>query len=265
MIVAHLSDRHLRAAVRQVAHPEEDVILEPELASEAMKFGYPRLLLRVATRRAALLDGVSTTGSAKIVTLTPATLDSWEAQRRREELPPSRVDHLAVRLRELIEKEATELTWVDRTLSDLGRAAGATLPVGLRAFGRRVLEFPYHYVDLYPLAEACGLTRGALKARFRRRNLASPYTYLRWFRLLATANLLADRSVTVARAARRLGFTSDGNLCRSMRSVTGLTPTEARSPQGWNRLLIGFAWQHLGKGALEAWREMEELFERRVA
>lgn len=265
MIVAHLSDRHLREAVRRAAHPEEDVILDPELAVEAMMFGYPRLLLRVATRRGALLGGVAKTGSAKIVTLTPATLDSWEARRLREELPPPRVDHLATRLRELIEREACEVTWVDRTLGDLGRAAGAPLPAGLRAFGRRVMEFPCHYVDLHRLAEACRLTPGALKARFRRRNLVSPYTYLRWFRVLATANLLADRSVTVARAARRMGFTSDGNLCRSVRSVTGLTTTEARSRQGWNRLLIGFATQHLGRRALDGWREMEELFEHRVA
>jgi len=147
----------------------------------------------------------------------------------------------------------------------LSRAAGGPLPPALRAFARRVLEFPSHYVDLHPVASSVDMTRGALKARFRRRGLTSPYTYLRWFRVIACAQVLSDRSVTVAQAAHRLGFTSDGNLCRTVRSLTGLTPTELRSVRGWNRLIISFAWQHLGPGAVERWRELDDIFPTRGA
>ncbi len=263
MIVAHVSDPHLRTALSRAAHPEEDVVFDPGLALEAMESGSPRLVVRVVDRSPFGANGSE--GGPRVVSLGRDVLARWEAERRSQDLPVARVDVLTSRLRELIEKQASELTWVDRTLGDLGRAAGAPLPPGLRGFGRRILEFPSHYVDLHPLAEACGLSRGALKARFRRKNLASPYTYLRWFRLMATANLLADRSVTVARASHRTGFTSDGNLCRSMRSLTGLTPTEVRSVSGWNRLVLTFVWQHLGADALDAWQDLGNLFERRVA
>ncbi len=264
MIVALVSDPHLRAAVRLAAHPEEDVIVDHDLAVRALELGCPRVVLRTAggvgaptTRR--WVQGVRT------VALTDAVLARWEAQRREAQIRLARVDFLAARLGEILEREPDEVTWVDRTLAELGRAAGAPLPDPLRGFVRRILEFPSHYRDLYPLAESCGLSRGALKARFRRRTLASPSTYLRWLRLIASANALADRSVTVAEAAQRLGFTSDGNLCRSMSSLTGLTPTEARTVRGWNRILITFAWKHLGDDALEAWRGLDDLFVARRA
>ena len=82
---------------------------------------------------------------------------------------------------------------------------------------------------------------------------------------MSVADLLSDRSITVAVAAQRLGFTSDGNMCRSMLSLTGMTPTEVRSLPGWNRLLVTFAWTHLSPDALEAWASLDELFERQVA
>ncbi len=104
-----------------------------------------------------------------------------------------------------------------------------------------------------------------MKARFRRRGLESPYTYLRWFRVMAVANLLSDHEVTVAQAAYRLGFTSDGNLCRAMVSVTGLRPTDVRTVRGWNHLLITFARTCLTGSSLHAWEGLDELFEQRAA
>jgi AraC-like DNA-binding protein len=109
------------------------------------------------------------------------------------------------------------------------------------------------------------MSRGALKAKFRRRGLASPHVYLRWFRTLAVAHFLSDRTVTVAGAAQRTGCTSSGNLCRMLGDLCGMTPTEARTIHGWNRLVITFAWHHLGPEALEAWSDLDELFERRAA
>lgn len=264
MIVVHISDPHVRAAASLAAHPEEDVILDRDLVVEAVESGFPRLLLAGASE-SALAVRPESLRALRVVTLTDAMLSRWNADRRRADVPIGRVEFLTDRLRGLVEREPSSATWVDRALGDLGRAAGAALPIQLRAFARRILEFPSHYKDLHPVAERCGLTRGALKARFRRRDLPSPYTYLRWFRLIASANVLADRSVTVAQAAHRIGFTSDGNLCRSMQSVVGLTPTEVRTVRGWNRLLITFAWKHLSLEALERWRTMDELFVRHAA
>jgi len=124
------------------------------------------------------------------------------------------------------------------------------------------MEFPSHYVDLHPLARVTGLSRGALKARFRRRGLVSPFVYVRWFRALAAAHLLADREVTTLQAAHRLGYTTGGNFCRTIKSVTGLSSTEVRGIHGWNRLLVTFAWRHLGPEALAGWGELEDLFVR---
>jgi AraC-like DNA-binding protein len=89
--------------------------------------------------------------------------------------------------------------------------------------------------------------------------------YLRWFRLIAAAQALSDRSVTVSSAAHRVGFTSDGNLCRTMVASAQLTPTEVRTVRGWNRMLITFAWAHLTPAALDGWAQVGPLFRRRVA
>jgi AraC-like DNA-binding protein len=82
---------------------------------------------------------------------------------------------------------------------------------------------------------------------------------------MAVAHVLSDRSVSVATAAHRLGFTSDGNLCRMMGALTRMTPTDVRTVRGWNTLLISFAWVHLTPEALDAWAGLDGLFERRVA
>ena len=183
-----------------------------------------------------------------------------------QEVQAPRLEYLAARLRYVIDEQEHGVSWVDRALADLSKAAGTPLPGPLRAFGRRVLEFPKHYHDLHAMARACHLSRGALKARFRRRGLESPYTYLRWFRVMAVASLLSDREVAVAQAAYRFGFTSDGNLCRAIVSLTGLTPTDVRTVRGWNRLLITFAWTYLTGSSLHAWAGLsDELFEQRAA
>lgn len=172
---------------------------------------------------------------------------------------------MAGRVAALLARDSDAPSWVDRALADLSRAAGARLPVPLRTVGRRVMEFPMHYADLHGLADVTGITRGALKARFRRRGLPSPAHYVRWFRVLASAHLLADREVSTLEAAHRLGFTTGGNFCRTIKSVTGFTSNEVRSVQGWNRLLVTFAWRYLNPGAIEAWRTLDDLFVRKVA
>lgn len=264
MIIAYTSDPLVRAALLRAGHPEEDVIVDPVLADEALAFGYPRLVVCVPAD-VGYGTGFRSERIPPVLRISADVLARWEEERHLERRPVGRVEWMARALRDMVDRDTGEVSWVDRTLSELARAAGMPLPPALRAFARRVLEFPSHYDDLHPLASACGLSRGALKARFRRRGLPSPYAYLRWFRIMAVAYALSDRSVTVAQVANRLGFTSDGNLCRSMLSLTRVTPTEARTLHGWNRLLISFAWTHLRADAVDAWRLMDDLFARRVA
>jgi AraC-like DNA-binding protein len=258
MIVSRVTDPLLRQAVRGAAHPEEDVVTGAELVAEALQWGSPRLVVRSGApphdrqwKRVRVLD------------VDDLLLRRWESERRAEDLASPRLEYLIRRLQVLMERSPTEGTWVDSALADMSRAAGAQLPFPLRAFARRVFEFPTRYTTLHDLSDACELSRGALKAKFRRRGLASPYTYLRWFRVIAVAAVLSDRTVTVAKAAHRVGFTSDGNLCRTTSALAGTTPTELRTVLGWNRLVVRFAWLHLTPEALHAWTTLSDLFERR--
>jgi AraC-like DNA-binding protein len=258
MIISRVTDPLLQHAVRGAAHPEEDVVADAELVYEALQFGFPRLLVRSG----ASLHELEPQGM-QVLDLDDLLLRRWESERRAQELPVPRLEFVTGRLRVLMHRPATERTWVDSALADMGRAAGTPLPPTLRGFARRVFEFPSHYTSLHDLSEACGLTRGAIKARFRRRGLASPYTYLRWFRVMAVAEALSDRKVTVASAAHRLGFTSAGNLCRVTARLAETTPTELRTVHGWNRLVVRFAWVHLTPEAVEGWTTLKDLFRRR--
>jgi len=260
MIVARVTDPYVRRALLAAANPEEDVVTEPVLVAESLHSGFPRLLVRLEGA-----DWPEAPADIPMLRLDGALLQRWEAERRMTEVPRPRVEFFATRLAALIEGSATAATWVDAALADLSRAAGARLPTPLRTFARRIMEFPGRYTTLHDVAEACGVSRGALKARFRRRGLASPYTYLRWFRIMAVAAVLSDRSVTVGAAAHRLGFTSSGNLCRMMAALADQTPTEVRTVGGWQRLLISFAWIHLTPEALDGWSDLDRLFQRQVA
>jgi AraC-like DNA-binding protein len=260
MIVLRCTDPVLRSAVALAAHVEEDVVTDGELAVEALQWRFARLLVRAGGHL-----GTKAPEGLRVLDLDDATLRRWEAERRSEEMPPPKLAFLVGRLSSLVEPSTMGPTWVDTVLADLGRAAGSRLPVALRCFARHVLEFPTRYTSLHAIADGCELSRGALKARFRRRGLASPSVYLRWLRLIAAAQVLSVRSVSVSSAAHRVGFTSDGNLCRTMMALAQLTPTEVRTVRGWNRLLITFAWAHLTPAALDGWAQVGPLFQRRVA
>lgn len=259
MIVVQVVDPTLRRAALRACSREEDVVTGP-LTYEAIEFGFPRLVIREHGG-----GWHPPSPKVRVVDIEPSTLRAWEASRRAMDLPPTRLEHLSGQLSQLIEQRAERRTAVGRALADVSRAAGGRLPLPLTGFARRVMEFPWHYRSLHPVAEVCGSSRGALKARFRRRGLATPTTYLRWFRVLAVASLMSDRTVTVAAAARRLGFTSDGNLCRMLWSVSSMTPTEVRTLTGWRRLLITFTWQHLSADDREAWSTLDDLFRSRAA
>lgn len=266
MIIGLCSDPILRAAIRRTAHPEEDVFLDDRVAGPALELGYPRAVVYVPEDGHPLARRLSTLDARVSVTaITQATLRGWEVERRSHEVPPPRVEYAARRLQPLVAPRPDAPTWVDRALAELSRAAGARLPGPLRTLGRRVLEFPLHYADLHGMSEVTGMSRGALKARFRRRGLPSPAHYVRWFRVLAAAQLLADPGVTTMQAAHRLGFTTGGNFCRTIKAVSGLTSNDVRTVHGWNRLLVMFVWRSLGPDALAQWATLDDLFLREAA
>jgi len=168
------------------------------------------------------------------------------------------VDDLARRLAAAIQEVALESTWVDRLLAHLSRSVGAPLPLAFRAFTRHALELPARYTDLSGISEAAGVSRGALKARFRRKELESPYTYLRWLRAFAVAELLVDPDTTVASAASALGFTSDTNMCRMVKALTGATPGSLRDSGARRRLHAAFVHRHMDEEARAGWSRLGE-------
>jgi AraC-like DNA-binding protein len=258
MIIGILSDSTLRTALLRSSSPEEDVFLDEDLVVDALHHGFPRLMLAEAgeeARARRLIAG----HDVDLVTVSAKMVSSWDTDRRRAEVLRSREDFFTDRLRAVL-REHQKTSWADLALRDLSRAAGSKLPTPLRGFARRVMEFPACYVDLHRLEQVSGLSRGALKARFRRRGLSSPFCYLRWFRVMAAAHVLRDPSLTTLRASHRLGFTTDGNFCRSIITTTGLTPTELRSDTGWLRMMAVFAGNYLQRGSLEAWGSLEWLF-----
>jgi AraC-like DNA-binding protein len=264
MILGLLSQPTLRKALQGAASPEEDVLLDEASVTDAVHHAFPRLLVHDA-RNTALARRLTAGQEVELVSLSESTVMGWDLDRRRAEVLRSREDFLCDRLRAVL-RQHHRVSWADLALRDISRAAGSKLPGPLRGFGRRVMEFPARYVDLHALEEVSGLSRGALKARFRRRGLASPFGYLRWFRVMAAAHVLRDPSLTTLRASHRLGFTTDGNFCRSIITTTGLTPTELRSQTGWLRMIAVFAGTYLGPDAIEAWASLDGLFlGRRVA
>ena len=87
------------------------------------------------------------------------------------------------------------------------------------------------------VAAACDTSRGALKARFRRRGLPSPSTYLRWFRVFAVAGqqerCLQSREPTVVEEPpqdgdRHVGVVASPEARRSVRASETSCSTDPR-------------------------------------
>ena len=266
MIVAFLSDPLLRATVRRASLPDEDVFWSPEMVRLALERGYPRLGVYASEDSHPLGDPRRIVPrDVPLVGMTRATLRTWEAARRAEGFTESRVDDHGRRLRSLVDGTAASVPWVESLFRDLTRAAGVGVPPALRGFGRRVLELPARYEDLHAMADLTGLSRGALKARFRRRDLPSPYTYLRWFRVFAASHVLSDPETTTEEAAFRIGLHSSGNFCRYVQDVTGLASSRIRDSLGRARLVAAFVGECLSREHADAWTTLDDLFLRGVA
>ncbi len=261
MILLIGRDPILLPSVQRAARPDEEVVCDPAWVDEALARGWPRAMV-CDDRRGAVPPGRP---DVAVIHVPPERVRSWDRARRRYDVPPERVRFAADRIAAMLDEASPPVTWVDVLLGDLGRLAGGSLPLPLRAFARYTLELPVRYTDLNDLTGTAGMSRGALKARFRRRDLDSPFTYLRWFRAMAVAEVLADPSVTVAAAAERLGFTSGTNMCRMVRSLTGATPGTLRGRGARRWLRVAFANAHLTGQALRGWARLDDVFGRRVA
>lgn len=266
MILAPVQDRTLRSIVRRAAIPEEDVFVRIEDVQEALRMGYPRLLV---LGQEDLPMGRSFLGPGPppipLLTVRNAVLRDWASTWAVRGTALSRVDDSALRLRRLMAEVAGSSDWVGTVFSDLTQILGRGLPLDFRGFARRVLEFPGRYVSLEQTSRLCGLTPGALKGRFRRRGLPSPATHLRWLRLLRAAQILSDPSETTLSASTRLGFTSDGNFCRWAIATSGMNPTDFREWNGRLLLLVRMADACFPHGALGEWKRLGGLFVSRVA
>ncbi|MBT8395570.1 MAG: AraC family transcriptional regulator, partial [Gemmatimonadetes bacterium] len=238
----------------------------PKDVHEALRFGYPRLLVcRAEDQRKLRRRLPACEPPVPVLAMGEPTLRTWEDAWEADGLAHSRIDDSALRLRALMEKAAVESDWVDGVYSDLTQAVGRGLPGELRGFSRRILESPFRYSSLSSLAEVFAISPGALKARFRRRRLPSPSRYMRWFRLLSAARILSDPRETTLTASYRLGFASDGNFCRWVRATSGLTPSAIRGWNGRLLLLTRMAEDCLHPRSLDAWELFGGLFLRQVA
>lgn len=173
-----------------------------------------------------------------------------------------RIDTAPARMRQLMNEAALPKDWVEGLLRDLSRAAGHPLPLALSALGRRTLEFPSRYARLDEVARAVGLSPGALKARFRRRDLPSPFAYTTRMRALCASELVTRPDMTTARVACHLGYSSNGNLCRAFRSLTGLTLSESSTVDGRLHVLTQISRELLTPEHLKRWDALGPLFVR---
>ena len=265
MILAPLSDPVLRATVRRAAVPEEDVFHTMEDIQGALRFGFPRILVYQPEDRFLRGEIHSWEPHVPILALTRPTLKGWKSAWHSQGLAVHRIDDSALRLRRLLRQTSLGPTWVEGVFADLTLILGRGLPPNLRGFARRVMEYPARYSYLPDLEEVTEISTGALKARFRRRNLPSPVIYLRWFRLAAAARFLSEVDQTTLTASYRMGFSSDGNFCRWIQSTFQLPPSALRAREGRMHLLVRLAEECFPPEAMEAWETLGCLFLRDVA
>lgn len=266
MILAPLSNPFLRASVQQAALPEEDVFHRLSEVLLALRLGSPRLM--VVQPEDPLNAGREVEASRSnipILSVTRALVQDWEASWMAQGLAVRRIDDSVMRLRTLMRALAGSSSWVDGVFADLVLLLGRGLPPGFKGLARRVMEYPARYTSLADLHHLMHLSPGALKARFRRRGLPSPTTYLRWFRLIAGARLLSDPAETTLTVSFRLGFGSDGNFCRWVQANAGCTPSALREWEGRMLLLFRLAEEGFPAGALDGWEGLDGLFLRGVA
>ena len=247
----------------RLAAPDEDVFETDPDGVSALRHAFARCIVRETARPE--LEPVrlrdAGPGEPPELVVTAGTLARWRFDHRRGRLGADFAEAVTERLRTAFGTDRA-MGPAESIFRALERAAGANLPAAFRGMARRVLEYPRHYASLGSLAERVDTTTGALQGRFLRRGLRSPSEHLRWLRVLAVSKGFEDAGLTVAVAAERYGYTSAGNLCRTLQNTAGRTPSELREPVQRVELITRFAQDFLDEEALDAWPDLEDLFHR---
>lgn len=82
------------------------------------------------------------------------------------------------------------------------------------------------------LAGVAGLSRSHFCTAFRHARGVTPHEYLTGRRVAEAKHLLADRAVSVADVAARVGFHTTSAFCAIFKRATGTTPTQFRREPG---------------------------------
>lgn len=82
------------------------------------------------------------------------------------------------------------------------------------------------------LADAVGVSRSGLAARFSDLVGQTPMSYLRQWRFEVARNWLRDTDHTLAEMADRLGYESEASFSRAFKKATGQTPGSVRREKG---------------------------------
>ncbi len=261
MILAPIKDPSLLRAVRRASLPVEDVFVESEDILKALRAGFPRVSILESESDEMVARLIRSIGR-ELPILEVARLDLRNLRGSTTTVVTRQIDIDPVRLRRMIEQVARPMSWVDGLLRDLGRVAGRPLPLELRALARRVLEFPSQYALTEGVAGNVRLTPGAMKARFRRRGLPSPFAYTVRLRALCACELLARQEMTTTSVAYHMGYSSSGNFCRAFLKLTGLRPSVGTTVQGRLAVITSFAAELLRAEQLEKWDDLGPLFVR---
>ena len=261
MILAAIESPFLLHSVGRAAQPAEDVFFSEYDVAQALDLGFPRVTVVERGVEGSVARLIRTRG-ADVPVLELAPLELPSLRRSPSAIAIQRIDTAPARMRQLIDEAALPVAWVEGILRDLGRVAGHALPLELRALGRRTLEFPSRYGHLDDVAAAVGMTSGALKAHFRRRDLPSPFAYTTRLRALCACELQSRPGMTTAKVAFLLGYSSNGNLCRAFRALTGITLSEASTLEGRLRVLTRMGTEVLTPEYLSRWEALGPLFVR---
>ncbi|NNC43259.1 MAG: AraC family transcriptional regulator [Acidimicrobiia bacterium] len=121
-------------------------------------------------------------------------------------------------LRSVLAGEGVEIGWLE-ALRDPAIAEAVAL----------IHERPSEPWTVGELASAVGMSRSAFYPRFTNALGEPPGTYLIRWRIHLAARLIAESDVTVAAAARQVGYADDAALGRAFRRWTGVTPSRYRA------------------------------------
>lgn len=261
MILAPIKDPSLRLAVRRASLAVEDVFVETEDILAALRTGTPRVAILEPGSDEPVVRLIRRVGS-KLPILEIAPYDLRNLRYSTTSVVTRQIDIDPVRLRRMIEQVARPMGWVDGILRDLSHVAGRPLPLELRALARRVLEFPSRYALTEEVAGTAGLTPGAMKARFRRRGLPSPFAYTARLRALYACEFLSRRGMTTTSVAYQMGYSSSGNFCRAFLKLTGFRSSVGATVQGRLAVTTSFGADLLRADQLDGWDHLGPLFVR---